>query len=719
MIYLIDDKTLRQKDFGWSEDKFTLYSSILKPLYKIEDIIKIGETLYEENNVILYHESFLDFTIDKDKALKQREKLTKIASTSPRLSVAFFSGSQGGRSLNGNISYLPVSKLYQNLEILVKQHSQGSVELKYLLFGENPEIEEELNEKLTLANRKIEENPIVLTGKSLFFHPDEDFIQNAIIGAHNEEIYYDNDAELTEIVLNLLSENEYDNIFLPLCFGQTLSDFNGLKLAAHIRCTPTKNQLKRIFIYGFVGLDYLLEHEYFNILKTKNIQLVSYSKKDFATAANTPFESLKPEELSKEIKKIKLDPPLNYFDSHSIANEWAIYRWARSINAIDCDIEKVKLKVNSNIYFKYLQTIFAISEVGFLNDNQLKINHVGDHKILYIDDDSDRGWSEVFCKILYDLNKLEFEYLGDEFSDKNQDEIIDICHRKLIDYDPTLVILDLRIAASDFNQYNNSNNFTGFKILKLIKKINPGIRVIIFTASQKALIFLELLKAGADGFAFKESPDVNGLLHSSQSQIIGFVKTVRNQLLYKFQKILFSKLNELKEYIYELEIEDKNEFNSFVKNIIKQLDVIFNCLRQIDLNNYVSIDITYLACFNYFELFKNYYLNFNKDFRYYLGCEEVELYIYEVDREYKTVTNKGLFVAIKSMDRPSWFNVISGLFVDYFKITPHFEDEVILNLKRVSDWRNNYIHNKKEHFDLMELEMIFNLLFKFCENIKD
>ena len=147
MIYLIDDKNLRQKDFGWSEEKFTLFSSIIKPLYKIEDIIQIGENLYVENNVILYHESFLDFTSDKDKALKQREKLTKIAATSPRLSVAFFSGSQGARSLNGNIAYLPVSTLYQNLEILVKQHSQGSVELKYLLFGENPEIEEELNEK--------------------------------------------------------------------------------------------------------------------------------------------------------------------------------------------------------------------------------------------------------------------------------------------------------------------------------------------------------------------------------------------------------------------------------------------------------------------------------------------------------------------------------------------------------------------------------------------
>jgi hypothetical protein len=354
MIYLIDDKNLRQKDFGWSEEKFTLFSTIIKPLYKIEDIIEVGEDLYVDNNVILYHESFLDFTNDKDKALKQREKLTKIAGKSDRLSVAFFSGSQGARSLNGNIAYLPVSALYQNLEILVKQHFQGSVELKYLLFGENPEIEEELNEKLTQANRIIEEDAIELNGKNLFFHPDEDFIQNAIIGAQNEEIYVEKDTELTEIVFDLLSENEYDNIFIPLCFGQTLSDFNGLKLATHIRCTVTPNQLKRIFIYSFVGIEYLINNEYFNILKTKNVELVNYSKIAFQIAVRRKFSPLNLKDLPAEIKKLALEPPKNYSDNHSIANEWGIYQMARNANININEVEGFDTKKLSSLYFKWL-----------------------------------------------------------------------------------------------------------------------------------------------------------------------------------------------------------------------------------------------------------------------------------------------------------------------------------------------------------------------------
>jgi hypothetical protein len=470
MIYLIDDKNLRQKDFGWSEEKFAHFSNIIKPLYKIEDIIQIGEDLYIENNIILYHESFLDFTSDKDKALKQREKLTKIAATSPRLSVAFFSGSQGARSLNENIADLPASTLYQNLEFFVQQHSQGSIELKYLLFGENPEIEEELNQKLTQANREIEEDIIELTGKTLFFHPDEDFIQNAILEAQTEEIYSEKDFDLAEIVLNLLSEKEYDNIFVPLCFGQTLSDYNGLKLATHIRCTPTKNQLKRIFIYGFVGLDYLLEHEYFNILKTKNIQLVSYSKKAFSIAANTYFDSFKPAELSKEIKKLKLDPPLNYADSHSIANEWAIHQWAKTIGCNETqELKKVFQNVQCNLYFKYLRTIHPISKQDIISATKLKIECKGKPKVLLIDDEAEKGWYEIFAFLLGDLNNIYTDYLGVDFKSLSSDDIIEKSIDKIFTNDIDVVILDFRLNPSDFEN-RNSEEITSIKLLREIKK---------------------------------------------------------------------------------------------------------------------------------------------------------------------------------------------------------------------------------------------------------
>lgn len=355
MIYLIDDKKTRQKDFGWLDEKFTKYASQLKTLYNIDDVVKIGENLYNRGNIILYHESFLDFTADKDKAVKQRKKLLEKAESNSGVFVAFFSGSQSARYLKGNIAHLPVAILYQNLEIFIHHINKENGNLKYLLFGKNPEIEEELNEKLTHFNSQMEESSVEISGKTLFIRPATKYIQNAINGATEEKIYNDtSDEKISEKVNEWLIKTEYDNIFLPLCFGHTLSDYNGLRLATHIRCTPTKNQLKRIFIYGFVKLDYLLENEYFNILKTKNIQLVSYSKKAFGIAANTYFDSFNSEELSKEIKKLKLDPPLNYADNHSIANEWGIYQMARNANIDINEIEGFDKEKLNALYFKWL-----------------------------------------------------------------------------------------------------------------------------------------------------------------------------------------------------------------------------------------------------------------------------------------------------------------------------------------------------------------------------
>jgi CheY-like chemotaxis protein len=577
MIYLIDDKNLRQNDFGWNEEKFSQFSGIIKPLYTIEDIINIGEDLYIENNIILYHESFLEFTSDKGKASKQREKLTRIAASSARLSVAFFSGSQGARSINRNIAYLPVSTLYQNLEILIQQHSQGLIELKYLLFGANPEIEKELNEKLTQANRNLEEHAIELPGKTLFFHPDEDFIQNAILDAQNEEIYSEKDFELGQIVSNLLNQKEYDNIFVPLCFGQTLSDYNGLKLAAHIRCTPTKNQLKRIFIYGFVGFDYLLEHEYFNILKMKNIQLVSYNKKAFGIAANTNFDSFKPRELSKEIKKLKLEPQLYHTDSHSIANEWAIYRWALSINASNPVIEKITRKVNSQIYFKYLQTVHPKSEVKLLTDNQLTINYTGAPKILYIDDEADKGWYEIFRHIFCDRHYLSFEHLDEEFNSKTQDQIINICIEKIKADDIDLVILDFRLHPNDFGT-KDIREVTGLKLLNTIKKWNPGIQVIVFTASNKVWNLIELQAKGADGFILKESPELAVNNSFTFDSIVSFCKQVEYCFSNAYLRQVWNVLKEIRKMF------SRNPLTKYYPNDLR-------CLRGIQFQNLLLLEL--------------------------------------------------------------------------------------------------------------------------------
>jgi hypothetical protein len=101
-------------------------------------------------------------------------------------------------------------------------------------------------------------------------------------------------------------------------------------------------------------MEYLLQNEYFNILRTKGIELVDYNKKAFQIAISRRSSHLKHHEIPNEIKKLELQPPKNYLDNHSIANEFGIYQLAYNagidINEIT-DFDKDKL---DSLYFKWL-----------------------------------------------------------------------------------------------------------------------------------------------------------------------------------------------------------------------------------------------------------------------------------------------------------------------------------------------------------------------------
>lgn len=569
MIYLIDDNKTRQKDFGWTEERFALYVNLLTPLYTINDVIKIGDKLYHDDNIILYHESFLDFTEDKEKAVEQRSKLSDKAASNIFLSVAFFSGSQSSRSLVENIAHIPVAILYRNLEVLIQQNDQNNGNLKYLLFGEKPEIEQELDKILTDANKNIENDAAVISGRNLFIRPNLRNIQNPIKGAVEVTIFPDvSDEKLSQKVNEWLSQEEYDNIFLPLCFGQTLSDFNGLRLATHIRCSESLKQLNRIFIYSFVGIEYLLQNEYFNILKTKDVELVDYSKKAFQHAAIRNASSLKLYELPKEIKKLDLQPPKNYIDNHSIANEWAIHQWAKTIGCDETDeLTKVFQNVEANLYFKYLRTINPISEFDRISPEKLKFNYKGNARVLLIDDEADKGWYEIFAYLLGDLNGIYTDYLGVDFKKLSSDEIIEKSIDKIFNDDIDIVILDFRLNPSDFDN-KSSEQITSVKLLKKIKERNPGVQVIAFSATNKIWNFQALQEAEVDGFIFKDgSENVNQTI----SSLIVKIKLFHEKAF--LLKPIYESFKALKNNALMLS-------QAFKNNIDKNLSICFELLQK-------------------------------------------------------------------------------------------------------------------------------------------
>lgn len=143
MIYLIDEKKIRQRNYNWDQDRLKKYEDILVPIYDKSGLDNIKEEIYESvDNVVLFHDSFFD---DPKNAHPQgsesiKQNLLNIED-GPRLVI--FSGSKSSRYIkNANYASMHVSWVYQNLDFFLERYGDGDINLKYLAFGENYEYEE-------------------------------------------------------------------------------------------------------------------------------------------------------------------------------------------------------------------------------------------------------------------------------------------------------------------------------------------------------------------------------------------------------------------------------------------------------------------------------------------------------------------------------------------------------------------------------------------------
>jgi hypothetical protein len=403
MIYLLDDNKRRQFNSGWDNEKLEKFQGFIQPIYRIADMTPELRTKLSEDksNVILFHESFFENLENRQsKDVNEiRDRLIKYADNSSNKFYVSFSGSNSERKMDSdkNTATMPVGVLYQNLELFIEQSKlDKKYQLKYLLYGKNFELEPRLLEKLNQAKGLfIQENTnnLLRLDNSFFFRSRLDI--NA--PTNNHATIFNNETEngLHSKVIDSLSATKYNEIFIPICFGNSLSDFNGLRLATHIRCTPTKNQLTKIFIYGSVGMECLINHTYFDILKTENIELIKYSKENFREATQNDAPEIMITNLPMEMSKLNISIPKNYDDNHSIANEFGIYQLAYNAGIDIKEVSEFDSEKLESLYFKWLVAKNGLLEE--LPESQKDENKTYRHKL--------RGLKVVGTKI--DLSKFK------------------------------------------------------------------------------------------------------------------------------------------------------------------------------------------------------------------------------------------------------------------------------------------------------------------------
>lgn len=539
MIYLIDEKTNRQSSFGWNAEKFEKYKELICPIhdyYVFSDNNFVNEIL-STGNVVLMHESFFN-GIDLDKKAMANDFQNKLDSfaNDRKVFVAYYGGSKRSRKIDGNKAYLPVSVFYEHLEVYLENCQSGKMDINYLLWGNNPQIEKQLIDKIKEANEGMQEDLLdyssVDANVLILTTADSNRLVLPGLQCRNERLFPDpkasdpvSDELLHSRVTEWLSDQTFNAIILPLCFGPVLSDYNGLRLATHIRCTITPNQHVPIYIYSVVDLSFIIGNDYFDIIKTNGVFLIGYDNTSIKKAIGDNRFNIEKEVLIAEMKKVHLSIPKNYIDSHSIANEWAIYRWAKTIGVEDKDIEDVIKNVESNLYFKYLNTIYPVLSQGQLAKKELTVSTsiTKKPKVLLVDDEAKKGWYSIFYKIIKDTNEFDFDYIDDELNEKTPEEIVDIVHKKIVDDDIDIVILDYRLHKDDFFA-DKIDKVTGYNALDDIKKkINRGVQVVVFSATSKIWNWKKLQELGADAFIVKDNPESNYEDLTTITTIQGFI----------------------------------------------------------------------------------------------------------------------------------------------------------------------------------------------------
>lgn len=427
--------------------------------------------------------------------------------------------------------------------------------------------------------------------KKLLIHSNNTSFSNTELFQLSEQFVFDVDFDkdvdfyindnLTEGNLKQKLEN-CDIVFIKVSLSKNYLEYLGLRLAYHIRLTKSLGQKANIPIviiaeesFQYLGLTYPEP----SILFTKGIYLIKESLDDYhRTLKWFNDRIIKPlDDFSSFVSSITINPPANYLSHHSIANEWSILRWAKvlGISTEREALKDVRSNIESLLYYKYLQAKYPIEAEP--DKAAFKINGKG--RILYIDDEWNKGWNEVLSNYFATSStEIEFETLKYDFKDKSHQDILKECDKKIQSFKPDVVLLDLRLSDSDFISSHNSTHLTGYKVLEAIKSINPGIQVIIFTASNKVWNLLELQANGADGFLLKESPELTVNSSYTFESLSSLAKQIKYCLSNAYLKDIWSMKEEIKT------IFSKNPLTRYYPNDLR-------CLRGIQYQNLLLLEL--------------------------------------------------------------------------------------------------------------------------------
>jgi len=407
-----------------------------------------------------------------------------------------------------------------------------------------------------------------------------------------------------------------DIVFIKVSLSQNYMEYLGIRFAYHIRLTKSlgaKANIPIVFI-GEESIQFLgLTCTEPSILFTRGIYLIKETIKDYYKVIkwfkNGDINSLN--DYNSFINLININPPANYHSHHSIANEWALARYFSMFEKDESNEGYNKLREKildldylSTLHFKYTE---AKASRQKFNPKKLVytplIGGIENIRIGIIDDEINKGWLAFYEYIFIKSKAISVAY-KDFKKDESKREFLERIQswlaEKIQSSEPIdLFIIDLRLHEDDFSEVD-FDKLSGVRVIDYIKSINPGIQIVVSTASNKVWNYQKCLKYGVSNFAIKESPETLNTREETKNTLTHLSKEITKAGSKIFLADIYRKVSLLKDENKFLTNSKNKEFKELVFGKNGLLDQIINLLI-IDSNNDAIINQCLLLCFQILE----------------------------------------------------------------------------------------------------------------------
>ena len=443
-------------------------------------------------------------------------------------------------------------------------------------------------------------------------------IHNDNINLHHFDVermikFYLVDKDLDEYIsteiIPKLQKLDFDVIFIKDKLSSNYLDLYGLRVAYHIRFSE-KIKYFPIIILSDITSDMLARLEdSANILFTKNIFVIPNTKQEIEKKEGKIFKKLTPKQYDINfLSKIQIEQPKDYLTHHSIANEWSIYQWAEFLKVDSIQIRENKDLISSLLYFKYLSEKNPIPKA-----KGITFAPQSEGKILYIDDQWDKGWEDILAKIFNGCKNTNFQTFKYDFKDKsNFNLIFQVNHKGLKQQieNADVVVLDLRLIEQDHNENVEIDDYSGIKILEKIHEINAGIQVIMLTATSKSSILEKLYEKKILGYIKKEHPEDRSI--STAENVNKFIQLIDKGLQRKYLKKIYATKSEIISILnidLRIDIKDqdceiftkfnmpKKSYMEFVRKIYREARYTFEVLDSTLENRFIYAMLSIVSSF--------------------------------------------------------------------------------------------------------------------------